>query len=176
MSHFVKELIVKEIGAKLAGVEDALLVNVIGLDANQSVQLRRELRGKRIDLMVVKKSLACRAMEGSPLANVLGELEGSLAVVWGAEDFVSLAKEITRFNDDNQDFPAFETRGGIMDGEQLTVERVQEISKWPSREEQLSLLVSQVLGPGSKLAATLIGPGGQLASQIKQKSEGDDEA
>ncbi len=174
MSHFVKGLIAKEIAAKLEGVEDALLVNVIGLDANQSVQLRRELRGKHIDLMVVKKSLACRAQEGSPLVRVLGELEGSLAVVWGAEDFVSLAKEITRLNDDRQDFPAFETRGGVMDGEPLSAERVNEISKWPNREEQLSLLVGQILGPGSQLAAALIGPGGQLASQIKQKSKGDD--
>lgn len=174
MSKFVKELITKELGSKLDSVEDVLLVDVIGMDANQSVELRKELREKGIGLMVVKKSLARRAKEGSPLAKSLDDMEGSLAVCWGCEDFVSLAKEVTRFNDDEENFPAFETRGGVMDGEQLTPERVKEISKWPSRTEQLSLLVGQILGPGSQLSAQLKGPGSKLASQIKQKSEGDE--
>ena len=61
-----------------------------------------------------------------------------------------------------------------MDGEQLTPDRVREISRWPSRDEQLSLLLGQILGPGATLAAQLIGPGGQLVGQIKQVSEKDE--
>ena len=171
MSKYVKELITKELAGKLDSIDDALLVDVIGMDANQSVALRRELREKNIGLMVVKKSLARRAKEGSPLAKALDDMEGSLAVCWGSEDFVSLAKEITRLHDDEDAFPAFSTRGGVMDGEQLDADRVKEISKWPSRTEQLSLLVGQILGPGGQLVAAIKGPGGQLASQIKKKSE-----
>ena len=63
-----------------------------------------------------------------------------------------------------------------MDGERLSAEEVDQVSKWPSRDEQLSLLVGQILGPGSHLAAQLIGPGGALASQIKQKAEEDGDA
>lgn len=174
MSKLVKGLITNQLAARFDGVEDALVVNLIGLDGNQSVDLRRQLREKNIDLMLVKKSLASRAMEGSPLAATLDEMEGSLAVVWGSEDFVALAKEITKLNDDTKAFPAFETRGGVMDGERLSPERVKEISKWPSREEQLSLLVGQILGPGAELAAAITGPGAQLASQIEQKSEPDE--
>lgn len=170
MSKYVKELITKELGAKLGGIDDALFVNVVGMDANQSVSLRKELREKSIDLMVVKKSLVRRAKEGTPLATALGEMEGSLAVCWGSEDFVSLAKEITRLHEDDG-YPLFETRGGVMDGEKLSPERVKEISKWPSRAEQLSMLVGQILGPGRQLAAAIKGPGATLASQIKQKSE-----
>lgn len=172
MSKYVKGLITSELQSKLDSVDDALLVDVMGLDANQSVVLRQQLREKNIGLMVVKKSLARRAKEGSPLATALDGVEGSLAVCWGAEDFVSLAKEVTRLNDDAEDYTAFETRGGVMDGEQLSVDRVKEISKWPSRAEQLSLLVGQLLGPGSQLAAAIKGPGATLASQVKQKSEG----
>ena len=171
MSKYVKELITKELGTKLDGIDDALFVNVIGIDANSSVTLRKELRQKQIDLMVVKKSLARRAKEGSPLATALDDMEGSLAVCWGSEDFVSLAKEITRLHDDEETYPHFETRGGVMDGEQLSPDRVKEISKWPSRSEQLSMLVGQILGPGRSLAAQIKGPGATLASQIKQKSE-----
>lgn len=174
MSKYVKELITNELGAKLDSIDDALLVDVIGMDANQSVALRKELREKSIDLMVVKKSLARRAKEGTPLATALSDMEGSLAVCWGSEDFVSLAKEVTRLHEDEDNFPQFATRGGVMDGEQLTPERVKEISKWPSRAEQLSLLVGQILGPGATLAAAIKGPGATLAGQVKQKSEGDE--
>ncbi len=174
MSKFVKGLITDELSSKLDGVEDALLVEVVGLDANQSVTLRKELREKSIGLMVVKKSLARRAKEGTPLAKALGDAEGSLATCWGSEDFVSLAKEVTRLNDDTEGFEKFATRGGVMDGEMLSPERVKEISKWPSRAEQLSLLVGQILGPGAQLAAAIKGPGATLASQVKQKSEGDE--
>lgn len=174
MSKLVKGMITEELTSKLGEVEDALFVEVMGLDANQSVELRKGLREKDIGLMVVKKSLARRAKEGTPLAKALGELEGSLAICWGSEDFVSLAKEVTKLHEDQENYPKFETRGGVMDGESLSPERVKEISKWPSRAEQLSLLVGQILGPGAQLAAAIKGPGATLASQIKKKSEDED--
>ncbi len=37
-----------------------------------------------------------------------------------------------------------------MDGEKLDAEGLKAVSKWPSREEQISLLVGQILGPGSR--------------------------
>ena len=144
MSRFVKELMSREIADRLTGVDDALLVNVIGIDANKSVALRRELRDKQIQLMVVKSSMARRATEGTRLAPAFEKTEGSLAVVWGAEDFVSLVKEVTRL-DKSSEYEQFQARGGVMDGEVLTAERVREISKWPNRREQLSILSGQIL-------------------------------
>jgi len=174
MSKFVKDLISKHLASELEGVTDALLVNVIGLEANKTVALRKQLREKSIRLKVVKNSLARRATEGTPLGAAFQGVEGSLAVVFGSSDIVSLAKEVVRIAADKQ-FEGFTARGGVMDGAVLTAEQVGEVSKWPSREEQLSLLVGQILGPGRKLAAALIGPGGAVVSQIKKKSEGDEE-
>lgn len=174
MSKYVKDLLTKELSAKLEGVEEAVVVNVIGLPANASVALRKDLREKDIKLVCVKNSLARRATEGTPLASAFESCEGTLAVMWGAEDIVTLAKEATRLSDDEEEFVAFETRGGVMDGEVLTPAKVKEISKWPSRGEQLSMLAGQLLGPGRELAAALLGPGKTLASQIKSKSEGDE--
>jgi ribosomal protein L10 len=175
MSKYVKNLVVREISQRLDGVEDALLVNVVGIDANQTVVLRRQLREKNIQLLVVKNGLAKRATEGTPLAAAFESAEGSLAVIWGGEDFVSLVKEVTRLDEGNE-FAAFETRGGAMDGEALTPERVKEISTWPNREQQLSILVGQILSPGANLLSQINAPGGALASQIEKKSkEGDSE-
>jgi ribosomal protein L10 len=168
MSKLVKELLTKEFADRLAGVDDALLVNVIGMDANQTVVLRRQLREKNIQLMVVRNSLVRRATEGTRLAAAMHQMDGNLAFVWGGDDFISLAKEVTRLND-SKDFAVFQTRGGVMDGEHLTAERVKEISKWPSRQEQLSLLSGQILGVGAELVGAILGPSAALASQIKQK-------
>ena len=171
MSRYVKDLLAKELATRIDGIEDCLVVNVLGIEANDTVVLRRKLREKNIKLMVVKNSLARRATEGTPLAPAFEGLSGPAAIVWGADDFVSLVKEVNELDKDEEAYEHFKARGGVMDGEQLTPERVKEISKWPSRTEQLSMLVGQILGPGSQLAAQLKGPGGSLASQIKEAGE-----
>ena len=170
MSKLVKDLVTKDLRGQLAGVNDAILVNVVGLDAIRTSKLRRELRAKNIHLEVVKNSLARRAAEGTPLAAAFEGASGTLAIVWGAEDIVSLAKEITKFTE-LKEFDGFQARGGAMDGTKLSSAEVKQVSKWPSRQEQLSLLLGQILSPGAVLAGQLIGMGGALASQIKQRVE-----
>ena len=170
MSKYLKNLMTEELKSRLTDVSDLLLVNVIGMEAESTVELRRELRQKDMHLMVVKNSLARRATEGTTLAPAFEGSSGTLAVVWGGEDVVSLAKEITRIADDGK-YEKFETRGGVMDGTKLSADDVKAVSKWPSRQEQLSLLVGQILGPGATLSGQLLGPGRSLASQVKQKSE-----
>lgn len=170
MSKYLKDLMTEELKSRLTGIDDAMLVDVIGMEAEATVELRRELREKNIQLMVVKNSLARRATEGTALAPAFEGSAGTLAVVWGAEDVVSLAKEITRLAEDDK-YGSFETKGGVMDGAKLSPEDVKAVSKWPSRQEQLSLLVGQILGPASTLSGQLLGAGGALASQIKQKAE-----
>jgi len=170
MSKFVKDLLAQEIHRRLNGVEEAVLVDVIGLNANQSVILRKQLRDKDIRLLMVKNSLAKRATEGTPLAGAFEGLEGSAAIVWGSEDFISLAKEVSEL-DKSREFEHFRTQGGVMDGECLTADKVKEISKWPNRIEQLSILMGQVLSAGGKLLSQIESPGGLLASQIEKKSK-----
>jgi len=174
MSKFVKNLITQELSGRLDGVEDALLVNVIGMDANESVVLREQFREKRIELLVVKNSLIRRAAEGTSLAPAFEGVSGSVALVWGAEDFITLTKEVIAL-DRGREFLKFKARGGVMDGEHLTADRVREISKWPNREEQLSILSGQILSPGANLSAALLGPGAALASQIKSKGDEEEE-
>lgn len=167
-------MLAKDLSSRLDGVEDCLVANVIGIDSNTTTALRARLREKGIKLMVVKNSLARRATEGTALGPAFEGLTGNAAVVWGASDFVSLVKEVTALDKEEDELEKFKALGGVMDGEKLTPEKVKEISKWPSREEQLSTLVGQILGPGAQLAAQIVGPGSQLASQIKSKSEGDE--
>ena len=174
MSKYVKDLMTKELVDRWDGVGDLILVDTVGMEANDSVALRKRLREKDIHLMVVKNSLARRATEGTALAPAFEGAKGSQSVVWGSEDVVSLAKEVMAIAD-GDDFEKFEPTGGVLDGDKLTAADVKSVSKWPSRTEMLSTLMGQIMGPAMTLSGQLLGPAKTVASQIKQKSEGDDE-
>lgn len=171
MSKYLKNLITKDLSGRLDGVEEAVLVNVVGLTSNAAMALRARLREKKIQLLVVKNSLARRAAEGSPLAAAFEGLGGAAAICWGAEDFVSLAKEVALL-DKGDEFKEFKACGGVMDGERLSPEQVLAVSKWPNRTEQLSILSGQISGVAGQLVSQILAPGGALASQIEKKSEG----
>jgi ribosomal protein L10 len=170
MSKAVKNLIIDDLRSRLRDVNDCLLVNVIGLNSEKSSKLRAELRKRNIHLQVIKNSMARRATEGTPIAAAFEGLEGTLAVVWGSEDVVSLAKEVVRLTE-AKEFQGFETRGGAIEGAKIPPAQVKLVSTWPSRGEQLSILAGQIIGPGATLSAQIIGAGGTLAAQIKQKIE-----
>ncbi len=167
MSKYVKNLITEHLRRRLQGIDEALLVNLVGLDANATNRLRTELQQKNIRVMLVKNSLAVRAAAGTSLAPLFDGVAGSAAICWGGGDIVALAKEVTRLAL-NPRFAPFAAVGGVLDGEKLAPDRVWAVSKWPSREEQLSILAGQILAPGAVLAAQIGAAGGTLAGQIKQ--------
>ena len=173
MSKLVKDLITQHLKREIDGVDELLLVNVIGLSANRTTTLRRQLREKNIRLLVVKNSLARRATEGTQLAAAFEGSQGSLAMVWGAVDIVTLAKEVVRLSRDKE-FEQFKARSGVMGGVALKLQDVEEISRWPTREEQLSILAGQILSPGATLVGQLNSAAEALASQIKQQGEGEE--
>ncbi len=170
MSKFVKDLMTDDLVSKWGGVEELMLVNVIGMEANETVELRKRLREKDISLMVIKNSLARRAAGGTCLSPAFEGAKGTQAVVWGAEDVVSLAKEVISIAEADE-FEKFAPTGGVLDGAKLSPADVKAVSKWPSRTEMLSTISGQLLGPAMTLSAQLLGPAKMLASQVKQKSE-----
>ena len=175
MSKLVKGLVSNDVKRRLSGVQDAVLANVVGMPSDATYALRKALRDKGIEVMVVKRTLAARATEGTSLRPAFDDMAGSLAVIWGCEDFVALAKAMTAVNNSGK-FAKFELVGGVMDGERVSAEKLKQISKWPNRREQISLLVGQILGPGRQLAGQIKGPGGKLASQVKKISEAEESA
>lgn len=174
MSKLVKRLVSRDISNRLDGVSDAILVNVVGLTGNANCDLRREFRSKGISVLVVKRTMAARATEGTSLRPAFDDANGTIAIAYGCEDFVTLAKEVTAISNVGP-YKLFEIKGGVMDGEALSAEKVKAISKWPSRQEQIAMLVGQILAPGASLAGQLVGGGRKLASQIKKIIEKQEE-
>ncbi|NDC54904.1 MAG: 50S ribosomal protein L10 [Planctomycetia bacterium] len=170
MSKLVKNMLVDDLKTRLAGVGDVVVVSLGTLDAIQTSQLRQTLRKKKIHLQLVKNSLARRATLDTPLAPAFERMEGMLAIAWGGEDVVDLAKELDRVAG-VKDFEGFEFRGGALDGARLEPGDVKAVAKWPSRAEQLSILSGQIAGLGSRLCGQISSLGGVLAGQISSRVE-----
>ena len=175
MSKLVKDLITEHLKGRLSGAKNLFLVNIVGLDAVKNTSLRKELREKGMQMMVVKNTLARRATEGTALAAAFEGAVGTSALIWGDVDAPVLAKEIVRLQG-RKELAPFEAKGGVVDGTRVTAAEVVSVSKWPTREEQLSLLLGQILSPGATLSGQLIAMGGALASQIKQHAEREEPA
>jgi large subunit ribosomal protein L10 len=170
MSKQMKSMLVDDLKGRLGGVGELIVVSLGRLDAQKTTQLRQALRKKKIHLQLVKNSLARMATSGTPLAPAFEKSEGMLAIAWGGEDVVDLAKELDRLAG-VKDYEGFECRGGALDGARLEAGDVKKVAKWPTRTEQLSLLSGQISSLAAMLAGQILSAGGGLAGQIKSRVE-----
>lgn len=170
MSKQMKSMLVDDLKGRLGGVGDLIVVSLGRLDAQKTTQLRQALRKKKIQLQLVKNSLARMATSGTPLAPAFEKAEGMLAIAWGGEDVVDLAKELDRLAG-IKDYEGFECRGGALDGARLEPGDVKKVAKWPTRTEQLSLLSGQISSLAATLSGQILSAGGGLAGQIKSRVE-----
>ncbi|MHC4142730.1 MAG: 50S ribosomal protein L10 [Planctomycetota bacterium] len=76
MSKPVKELIMADYQKRFAGLDQALLIDIRGIGANESNALRLDLAQKTIRVTVVKNSLARKAFSGTGLEPLTPALEG----------------------------------------------------------------------------------------------------
>ena len=136
MSKRIKNMLIEDIRGRLEGVNDVILVCLGQLDAQKTTELRRTLRQKNIQIQLIKNSLARQATLDTPLAPAFTETAGMLAMAWGGEDVVDLAKELDRIVK-LKEFEGIEFRGGALDGGRLGPDEVKAVAKWPSRAEQL---------------------------------------
>jgi len=174
MSKLVKRLVSRDIANRLEGVNDAIVANIVGMTGDQNYNIRKTLRDSGVTVMVVKRTMAARATEGTSLRPAFDNQTGSMAVIWGCEDYVSLVRMVTKLADSGK-FAKLEIKGGVMDGEALTAEQVKKVSKWPSRQEQISILVGQILSPGATISGQLVGPARKIAGQVKKLIENQEE-
>ena len=121
--------------------------------------------------MVVKNSLARRATEGTPLAaGVRAGRRVARPSCGAATDIVSLAKEVVALAEDKTIAPVRSPRRRRWTASGSAPTQVKEVSKWPSREEQLSMLVGQILASGSQAApASSLGPGGTVGQPDQEE-------
>jgi large subunit ribosomal protein L10 len=179
MSKLVKDLMMQTLRSRLDDVGEVFLISLGQLDAQKTTELRLALRKKKINLQLIRNNLARRALSDTPLAPAFEGQTGMLAVCWGGEDIVDLAKELDRITG-LPDYAGFACHGGAMDGAKLEPDDLKRVAKWPSRAEQLSILSGQLCSMGGTISGQLLAGGanlaGQLAGRIDDLEKGESDA
>lgn len=147
-----KQALVEELSQKLSGAVAGVIVEYKGISVADDAQLRRQLREAGVDYSVVKNTMLKRAADKAGLEGLDDILKGTTALAVSAEDPVAAAKILCgqAKKDEN-----FKVKAGFLDGAVIDVARVTELSKLPSREGLISMLLSVLTGPVRGLAVAL---------------------
>jgi len=168
MSKTVKKLLTDSYREKFGDLDQALLVDIRGIDAVANNELRNELAGKDIRITVLKNTLAQAAIQNTALEPLKDLIDGPTAMVYGGESVVNVAREMV---DRAKKIEALELKGAVLDGQLFGPDEVERLSKYPTREEAVAEVVTLVLSPAKNLAGAIKGPGSTLASIIKAIEE-----
>lgn len=165
MSKPVKELIMKQYEARIGDVRDAVLVSIRGVKAVDNNRIRLGLAKKNIKVTMVRNALARKAFGTTALAALKDLMVGSSALVTGGNSAVEVARELVALVAKN---PALEFKGAILDGTLFSGKAgVEELSKFPTKDEAIGQNVTLLVSPGRKLAAQIVGPGSNIAGIVK---------
>ncbi|MGP1561713.1 MAG: 50S ribosomal protein L10 [Helicobacteraceae bacterium] len=113
-----------------------------GLSVSKIELLRKELKKSDAKAKVVKNTLAKIALKAAN--KDLEELKGTNIFIWG-KDQLTLSKAITKFAADNKDF--FIIKMGYFEGEVVNSAHIEALSKMPSKEELIGMLLSVWTAP-----------------------------
>jgi ribosomal protein L10 len=164
MSKPVKEMMRRELIRRFEGVTSLAVVGFSGLDAVSTNRIRGRLRQRDIRMTVVKNSVARQAFEAVGLPSARGLLDGPCAVAYGADSVVSVVRELL---DLRKEAPQLTVKAALLEGEVFGAQQIDELSRYPNRQEAIGRVVQCVLSPGGRLAGALRGPGGALAAALK---------
>jgi large subunit ribosomal protein L10 len=172
MKRTEKEQLVSELRGKIDGAKALYFTDFTGLNVKRMTELRRRFRKAGVEYVVIKNTLALRAVNESGLTG--SKLKGPTGVVV-SRDPVAAAKVIIDFAKENEQRPSL--KGGLLDGQALTNDQVKKLASMPSREQMLAELgasmqapLSMFLGAMSSLLSNFAGAVEALKAQKEASS------
>jgi large subunit ribosomal protein L10 len=152
MNRTEKEQLVSELKEKLQSATALYYTDFTGLNVKRMTDLRRRLRKANVEYVVIKNTLALRAVSDSGL---VGErLRGPTGVVIGT-DPVAAAKVLNDFARENEQKP--QVKGGVLEGRPLSTDQVKQLALLPSREQMLADLGAGLQSPVAAFVGALNG-------------------
>jgi large subunit ribosomal protein L10 len=152
LSRADKEEMLSEYGQGLATAPHAFLLGYQGITVPQVTELRNRVRQSGGEYVVVKNTLALRAIDGQALSALKEHFVGPTAVVWSATDPVAVAKALTDFA---KDVPVLKFKAGLVEGRPVPAEQIKDIAQLPSREELIAKLLFLMQSPITRFARVL---------------------
>ena len=153
MKRTDKMQLVSELKDTIKGAKALYYTDFTGLNVKRMTELRRRLKRANVEYVVIKNTLALRAVNESGL---VGErLKGPTGLVM-AKDAVGAAKVLTDFAKENDQRPT--VKGGMLDGAAIDAAQVKRLAAMPSREQMLAELGAGLQSPLSAMLGALSGP------------------
>jgi large subunit ribosomal protein L10 len=147
-----KERLVAELKEKIGGAKALYYTDFTGLNVKRMTELRRRLRKANVEYVVIKNTLALRAVNESGLVGQ--RLRGPTGLVV-AKDPVTAAKLLRDFAKENDKRPT--VKGGMYDGRSVDAAQVDQLASMPSREQMLAQLAGGMQAPLAAFVGALSG-------------------
>jgi len=158
-----KQEIVAEVNRAANSALSAVISDYRGLTVSQMTQLRAKARESGVYLRVIRNTLARRAVAGTEYECLVDALVGPTLLAFSQEDPGSAARLL---KDYAKQYEALEIKALSVGGRMYGPEEIDRLAKLPTRDEALSLLMSVMLAPVTKLARTLNEVPGKLVRTI----------
>ena len=160
-----KGVIVDELVEKLSRVSGLYIVDYVGLTVDDVQELRAQFREQKVDFKVAKNTLIKRALAEVDGLEIPDEsLIGMTALAFGYTDPVAPAKVLKDFIKKHEK-PAL--KSAILDGEFYDGSRLEEITKFPSREDMIAGILAGINEPATGIVRALIDPPKGIVSSIE---------
>lgn len=154
-----KKAIVAEVAAVAAKAHSAVAAEYRGLSVVAMTALRSEGRKNGVYVRVVKNTLARRAVEGTDFACMQDGLVGPLILAFSKEEPGAAARLMQDFAKANEKMVIKLVSFG---GKMLAPGDIDRLSKMPTREQALSMLMGVLQAPITKLVRTLAEPNAKM--------------
>lgn len=154
MSRQQREQTVSEIKTRIKDAKGLILLDYKGLNVERATVLRRQIRQAGAELKVTKNTLLSIATQNTPYEPLKETLTGQTAVAIIDRDPAELAKSLAKFLKDNKD-TSLSIKAGVVEGQLLNVEEINQLGDLPSKEVLLGQLVGILSSPMRGLVTTL---------------------
>lgn len=168
MNRDQKAAVIEEVAREIDAADAIFAVDYRGISVKQSADLRGRLEDAGASFRVVKNRLSLRAADQAGADGLKGLLEGPTALTFVRGDAATAAKALAGFR---RESGLLVFKGGTLNGDALSAEEVEAISRLPSREALYGQLVGVTASPLSGLVRGLAGLISGLGSQLRQIEE-----
>ena len=148
-----KQETVTALATKLRSSPTVYVTDFTGLNVARITELRRRLRAAGVEYLVVKNTLARRAL-GPAVSALEPHLAGPTALVLAGADPVGAAKVLADFA---REFEKPAVKIGLVEGKTVTPEQVKRLAALPSRIELLAQVGGALQAPLAGLVGALNG-------------------
>ena len=167
MNREEKKAAIEELQESLGQASNAFVLGFTGIKVPDVTELRRQVREARSHYLVVKNTLALRAIQGGKLEPLSEHFTGPTAVAY-TTDPVTLAKVLNNFVKTNT---ALSFKGAVVEGRVVPVSEIKVIADLPTREQLVARLLGLMQSPMRRLVTVLNGPARNLAVVLAQIAE-----